>query len=187
MENEINVLNTIDTVIAKANDLVAKAKNEGIDLAFNYKKSALNEFGYRYILALRKELELVQSEVKELEKSYNAKKSQNALKDLDKYNSLIKDGKLIIKAETMDSNLLKDMASALKNNKALDLVLIGATDNTKVTFVAATSNKYDARMVVKEATKVCGGGGGGKPDLAQAGGKDPSKLDEALKHVGEAF
>ena len=42
-------------------------------------------------------------------------------------------------------------------------------------------------MVVKEATKICGGGGGGKPDLAQAGGKDPSKLDEALRHVGEVF
>ena len=186
-ESQINVLKTIDTVIAKANDLVSKAKSEGIDLVFNYKKSELNEFGYRYILALRKELELVQSEVKELEKSYNAKKSQNALKDLDKYDSLINDGKLIIKSETMDSNLLKDMASALKNNKGLDLVLIGATDNSKVTFVAATSAKFDARAVVKEATKICGGGGGGKPDLAQAGGKDPSKLDDALKHVGEVF
>ena len=187
VESQINVLNTIDTVIAKANDLVSKAKSEGIELIFNYKKTDLKEFGYRYILALRKELEKVQQEVKELEKAYNAKKSQNALKDLDKYDSLIKDAKLIIKVEAMDSNLLKDMASALKNNKNLDLVLIGATDNSKVTFVAATSSKFDARLVVKEATKICGGGGGGKPDLAQAGGKDPSKLDEALKHVGETF
>ena len=34
---------------------------------------------------------------------------------------------------------------------------------------------------VKETAKVCGGGGGGRPDMAQAGGKDPSKIDEALE------
>ncbi len=186
-ESQANVMNTIDTVIAKANDLVAKANSEGIKLEFNYKKPELNEFGYRYILQIRRELENVQSQVKELEKSYNAKKSQNALKALDKYDALIKDSKLVAKADTMDSNLLKDMASALKNNKNLSFVLLGATDGAKVTFVAAANAPFDARTIVKEATKICGGGGGGKPDLAQAGGKDPSKLDEALKHVGETF
>ena len=186
-ESQANVMNTIDTVIAKANDLVKKAKSEGIDLTFNYKKSDLNEFGYRYILAIRKELEKVQQEVKELEKAYNAKKSQNALLSLDKYDSLIENNKLVAKADSTDSNVLKDMAQALKNNKNLDYVLLAATDGQKVTFVAAAKEPFDARAIVKEATKICGGGGGGKPDLAQAGGKDPSKIDEALKHVKETI
>ena len=34
--------------------------------------------------------------------------------------------------------------------------------------------------IVKEVAKLCGGGGGGRPDMAQAGGKDAAKLDEAL-------
>ena len=186
-ESQANVMNTIDTVIAKANDLVKKAKSEGIDLTFNYKKSDLNEFGYRYILAIRKELEKVQQEVKELEKAYNAKKSQNALSSLDKYDSLIENNKLVAKADSTDSNVLKDMAQALKNNKNLNYVLLAATDGQKVTFVAAAKEPFDARAIVKEATKICGGGGGGKPDLAQAGGKDPSKIDEALKHVKETI
>ena len=186
-ESQANVMNTIDTVIAKANDLVSKAKAEGIDLAFNYKKANLNEFGYRYILAIRKELELVQQEVKELEKAYNAKKSQNALQSLDKFDSLISDNKLVTRADSTDSNVLKDMAQALKNNKNLNYVLLAATDGSKVTFVAAAKAPFDARTIVKEATKICGGGGGGKPDLAQAGGKDPSKIDEALKYVKETI
>ncbi|HTA76768.1 MAG TPA: DHHA1 domain-containing protein, partial [bacterium] len=37
--------------------------------------------------------------------------------------------------------------------------------------------------IVKEVAKVTGGGGGGRPDMAQAGGKDASKVDEALKQV----
>ena len=37
-----------------------------------------------------------------------------------------------------------------------------------------------AGNIVKAAATVCGGGGGGRPNMAQAGGKDPSKIDEAL-------
>ena len=186
-ESQANVMATIDNVISKGNDLVKKAAAEGIKLEFNYKKSDLNEFGYRYILAIRKELEKAQNSIKELEKAYNAKKSQNALNDLSKFDSLISNNKLVAKVDTMDSNLLKDMASALKNNKGLDYVLFAATDNTKVTFVCSAKVPFDARDIVKAATSICGGGGGGKPDLAQAGGKDASKIDEALAHVKGAF
>jgi len=39
----------------------------------------------------------------------------------------------------------------------------------------------DARAIIQKISKIISGGGGGRPDLAQAGGKDVSKLDEALK------
>ncbi|GJM81563.1 hypothetical protein HMSSN139_40590 [Paenibacillus sp. HMSSN-139] len=42
-----------------------------------------------------------------------------------------------------------------------------------------------AGKLVKEVAAVCGGGGGGRPDMAQAGGKDAGKLDEALKKAAE--
>ncbi|WP_181376657.1 DHHA1 domain-containing protein, partial [Paenibacillus agaridevorans] len=44
---------------------------------------------------------------------------------------------------------------------------------------------YHAGKIIKEAAIVCGGNGGGRPDMAQAGGKDVSKLDEALKIAEE--
>ena len=163
------------------------AYKEGIEIVFDYLPRPIEVFGYRYVLALRKELAKAQEAYKELEKSYNAKKSQNALNDLSKFDSLIENNKLVTKVDVMDSNLLKDMASALKNNKGLDYVLFAATDNTKVTFVCSAKQPFDARDIVKAATSICGGGGGGKPDLAQAGGKDASKIDEALAHVKGAF
>jgi alanyl-tRNA synthetase len=42
---------------------------------------------------------------------------------------------------------------------------------------------YSAGNLVKEAAAICGGGGGGKPQVAQAGGKDPTKIKEALMKV----
>ena len=184
-ESTKNIESTIDTIIAKANELVKKAKEEGIDLQFNYIKRNIDVNGYRYILALRKEVAKCQNEMKELEKDYANKKSQNALKNLDKFDKDIKNNKLIVECDVLDSNLLKDMATALRNNKNLDVVLLASKDENKVTFVCATKAPYNASQIVKEATSITGGGGGGKPDLAQAGGKNPLLLNDALKHIEE--
>ena len=184
-ESTKNIESTIDTIIAKANELVKKAKEEGIDLQFNYIKRNIDVNGYRYILALRKEVAKCQNEMKELEKDYANKKSQNALKSLDKFDKDIKNNKLIVECDVLDSNLLKDMATALRNNKNLDVVLLASKDENKVTFVCATKAPYNASQIVKEATSITGGGGGGKPDLAQAGGKNPLLLNDALKHIEE--
>jgi alanyl-tRNA synthetase len=53
-----------------------------------------------------------------------------------------------------------------------------------VTVVAPTGlSGLHAGQIIKEVAKITGGGGGGRPDMAQAGGKDPAKLGEALDHV----
>jgi alanyl-tRNA synthetase len=64
-------------------------------------------------------------------------------------------------------------------------LLLASTDQGKVTFVAAVSDDLIAKGLkagdwVRQAAKVTGGGGGGRPQMAQAGGKDPSRLDAAL-------
>ena len=182
-----NVIETLNASIAKAKELVKSAKEEGIELEYNYVERQIDVFGYRYVLALRKELAKAQEAYKELEKSYNQKKSQNALKSLDQFDSLIKNNKLAAKVEATDTNLIKDMATALRNNKNLDVVLLASVDGAKVTFVCAAQGNYDACQIVREATKITGGGGGGKKDISQAGGKDSSKVDEALAHVMETL
>jgi len=182
-EAAANTYQTLEATIKKANELVNNANSEGIKLAYSYKLDNLDVFGYRYVLALRAEIAKAQAAMKDLEKEYNAKKSQNALSDLNKFDSQIENGKLFAKVSAMDTNLLKDMATALRNNKNLDVVLLAAADDAKVTFVCAAKGNYDACQIVREATKITGGGGGGKKDIAQAGGKDASKVDEALAHL----
>ena len=183
-EATANISNSISAVVNKANEVIAEAKANNIDLVFEYSYNEPTVFGYRYILELRKELSLAQTAMKKLEKEYTAKKSQSALSDLNKFDDQIVDGKLFAKVDAMDSNLLKDMAAALRNNKNLSVVFFASVASDKVTFVCAT-NGYDASLLVKEAAKITLGGGGGKKDLAQAGGKDVTKVDEAIAKAKE--
>ena len=137
---------------------------------------------HRFVLFVKKVLEDTKSNLHNLEIEYQNKKSQNALKSLDEYKKLIDKNAIITTTTVTDSNLLKDMAQALLNDNKLDLVmLVSVTD--KVTFVCATSTKFNAGQVVKSAAQITGGNGGGKPNLAQAGGKDASKVSEALDYV----
>ncbi len=182
-----NILDTIEVIKAKAEETINKASKEGIELKFNYNEKEIDVEGYRYVLALKERLQAIQNASKELEKEYMQKKSSQALKGLDQFDSLIESNKLLVKVDTTDINVIKDMASALKNNKGLDYVLLASVNGEKVTFVCAAKEPFNASLIVKEATKITGGGGGGKPDMAQAGGKDSSKVLEALAHVKEVF
>jgi alanyl-tRNA synthetase len=65
---------------------------------------------------------------------------------------------------------------------------LGAISGEKVNFVASVSQQYvkkgfHAGKLVKEVATICGGGGGGRPDMAQAGGKNPAKIQEAIASV----
>ena len=65
-------------------------------------------------------------------------------------------------------------------------MLLAAASDDKVALLAAVPQPMIARGLkagdwVKAAAQVVGGGGGGRPDMAQAGGKDPAKLPEALE------
>jgi alanyl-tRNA synthetase len=67
-------------------------------------------------------------------------------------------------------------------------LLLGGVADDKVSFVARVPKALIDRGLkagdwVKEVAQMTGGGGGGRPDMAQAGGKDPSKLDAALDHA----
>ena len=71
-------------------------------------------------------------------------------------------------------------------------VVLGGADGGKVALVgvfseSATARGLSAADVVKEAASLVGGGGGGRPDLAQAGGRDPGKLDAALETAAAAI
>lgn len=88
-----------------------------------------------------------------------------------------------IKGADMDT--MRGIADTIKAKLGSVALLLGARAEGKVQFVAAVTpdlvkRGISAGALVKEAAAICGGGGGGRPDLAQAGGKDASKLPEAL-------
>jgi alanyl-tRNA synthetase len=87
-------------------------------------------------------------------------------------------------------NDLRDIADALRSKLGSGVVVIGARSDGNVSLVAAVSKDLTGRVragdLVKRLSPIVGGGGGGRPDFAQAGGKDPEKLPEALAAVKDA-
>jgi len=92
----------------------------------------------------------------------------------------------------MDIDTLRNTADTLKNKIGQDagIIVLASEQEGKVSFVAAATKTAVAKgihagNIIKEAAKATGGGGGGRPDMAQAGGKDPSKIDAAFAKVRE--
>jgi len=94
---------------------------------------------------------------------------------------------LAVKLTDVDAKSLREMAEQLKNKLGSCAIVLAVVDGDKVNLVAGVSKDKMAQIKAGDlvnfvATQV-GGKGGGKPDLAMAGGNDPSKLDAALAGV----
>jgi alanyl-tRNA synthetase len=94
---------------------------------------------------------------------------------------------LAARLDGLDPDALRSVVDTLRDRLPSGIILLGSVVDGKVSLVAAVSKdltkRFPAGRLVQEIARMVGGGGGGRPDLAQAGGKDPSKLDEALGAV----
>ncbi len=95
---------------------------------------------------------------------------------------------LSTRVEAKDNNQLRQMMDDLKVKMNNAIVVLGAVDGEKVMLCAGVTkdlvgSNYHAGNIVKMVAEACGGKGGGRPDMAMAGAKDASKLDEALLSV----
>ncbi|MFI5328075.1 MAG: alanine--tRNA ligase, partial [Candidatus Rokuibacteriota bacterium] len=94
---------------------------------------------------------------------------------------------LAARLDGLDPDGLRAVVDTLRDRLPSGIILLGSAQDGKVSLVAAVSKdlmkRFPAGRLVQEIAKMVGGGGGGRPDLAQAGGKDASKLDEALGAV----
>jgi alanyl-tRNA synthetase len=87
---------------------------------------------------------------------------------------------------------LRNMGDMLRDKMGSGVVVLGTVSEEKVNFVAmATKDVLDkgihAGNIIREVAKAAGGGGGGRPDMAQAGGKNPAKVAEALEKAYEVI
>jgi alanyl-tRNA synthetase len=94
---------------------------------------------------------------------------------------------LAAQVEGLDDGGMRDLADKLRNQIGSGVIVLGTARGDRAMLLAAVTKdltkKYHAGNIIKQIAPLIGGGGGGKPDLAQAGGKDPSKLREALEAV----
>lgn len=136
----------------------------------------------------------LQSELKELAKENESLKAKlghiaagNLIDSVQEINGV----KLVAKnIPGSDMNQLRNMVDDLKEKLGSGVILLGSGQEDKVQLIAGVTKDlvakgFHAGKLIKEAATICGGGGGGRPDMAQAGGKDPEKLDEAIAFAQE--
>ncbi|TLS39295.1 alanine--tRNA ligase [Pseudalkalibacillus caeni] len=176
----------IEAVTGKAaynalNDLVGLLKNSASLLKSNFKE-------------VPSRIEGLQSQLRELQRqndSLSAKLSnleaKSVLEDVEEVDGI----KVIAKRmDVSDMNNLRSVVDGLKKDLGSGIVVLGSGNDGKVQLVAGVTDDlikqgYHAGKLIKEVASRCGGGGGGRPDMAQAGGKEPEKLNDALAYVTE--
>lgn len=136
------------------------------------------------------------SRVKELENELallNTKQAQIEVQELLAKSQYINDIQVVVgQVSSADMDGLRMVADMIRDHLKCGVVTLGAVHAEKVNFVAmattdAVSKGIHAGNIVKQVAKVAGGGGGGRADMAQAGGKLPEKIMEALQSAIEVI
>lgn len=176
----------IDHLMEKADKILAKAKEEGIDVDFDFDPHIQKLGSYQDVLNKRTRLHEAQAKVKELEKAYQKAKDEKALDSVSDFGPYTYGNKIIAPVKGVPSNALKQLVDDLATRFDDAFILLASVTGDKVVFVAKSNDPaIHAGQMVKEAAIICQGNGGGRPDFAQAGGKDPSSVDQALARIKE--
>ena len=181
----VNIVNEIDDLRLKIHDLNVKAAEEKI----NFEVSAIPRtpfvVSYRYIVKLREESMLLREQLKELEKHYVKFKKDAFVIDLDSFlNQVINIQSyriLITKTAFLEIDHAKDAVDRFADKLGESLIFFANLINERLVFICKSKiAALHAGNLVKMAATFTNGNGGGKSDFAQAGGKDLSKVDDAL-------
>ncbi|MDQ0158714.1 alanine--tRNA ligase [Alkalibacillus salilacus] len=131
---------------------------------------------------LYQELKDLQRENESLTQKLANVESANILEQIEHINDV---PLLAQKVDVSDMNALRNMVDDLKQQLNSGIILLAMENEGKVQLASGVSQDlidrgFHAGQLIKEAATQCGGGGGGRPDMAQAGGKQPEKIEQAL-------
>ena len=141
------------------------------------------------IEALHAEVKTLEKEIAEIEKAKAGSFADSAVssaKDIGGVKAVI------ASCDAADAAALRDTADKIRDKLDCGVVFLAANGGDKLLFTAMATKSANEKgahcgNIIKEAAKVAGGGGGGRPDMAQAGGKDVSKLADALAKAEEVL
>lgn len=171
-------------LLMKARNIISKAKAEGIFLDFDIQIDNKEPVSYQDLVSERNELEYTQNEVKELEKKYQQERQTQALQDTSMYEKNIEEiggvKVLLMKLEDQDSMVLKNIVDAILNKMGNGFILLANCRGENVNFLARSNIDLSAGDIVKMASQLSSGNGGGSKTFAQGGGK-------TTKHISEIF
>ena len=175
-------------LLMKAREILEDAHKNGIKLEFDVDLNNEEPVSYKDIIYNKNELQYVHQEVKELEKKYFDMKEKETLQNLDIYREHIKEVNgvevLIMKLKNKDLNILKSIADTIMNEMKNGFIfLMNVKDDNSINFIAKSNSFVHAGDMIKEASLMSEGNGGGNPKFGQGGGKTADKVEEIVKHI----
>ena len=168
----LNLINTYETVLANASKALKSNR----------------------VMELAEKAEAVMTEHRDYERKLNELGEQLAQMKTKSMLAGVKEIRgikvLTAQIDGVEVNELKAMADSAKADMGKGVVVFATNCDGKITFVAmatkdAVAEGVHCGNIIKELTAICGGRGGGKPDMAQGGGTDAMKIDDALAKVDE--
>ncbi|MCB0190306.1 MAG: alanine--tRNA ligase [Anaerolineae bacterium] len=136
-------------------------------------------------IALLNQLQSSDKQIKELQRRLARAEFEQMLTQVHTVNDV---NVVALKVDVPDVSMLREMSDWFRDKLGSAVVVLGAVSDEKPLIIATVTDDLIKRglhagKLVKSVAQVVGGGGGGRPNMAQAGGKDPSRLDEALEQV----
>jgi alanyl-tRNA synthetase len=138
--------------------------------------------------ALKLELEKKDSEIKRLQRELDQVRMKSASSSVTSVGQKIKDIRgvkvLAHRVDNLDRPQMRTLVDQLRDKLGSGVVVLGSTTNGNVSLIVGVTKDLTSRIqagkVIAPVAQKVGGKGGGRPDLAEAGGKDPGALDSAL-------
>jgi alanyl-tRNA synthetase len=141
--------------------------------------------------ALRAEMEKKDSEIKKLHKELEQLRMKSAASSVASSDEKVREIQgvkvLVHRADNLDRGQMRTLVDNFRNKIGSGVVVLGTVQDGKVAVIvgvtADLTAKIQAGKVIKTVAEKVGGSGGGRPDMAEAGGKDPAQLDAALNEA----
>ena len=177
----------VNKLLDKCNKLVAKAKEEGIDLNFNFEFADIDYQGYQDIVNYKQEIERLKQTAKELDKEYQNNLAKKSLSDLTEFKNLLEEVNgyniLIGLCKNYDVSILKQVIDSLSNTYPNSFILLANVKDSSMNIFAKSTIDNDnihCGNIVKEISSSLGGNGGGNAKFAQGGATKTDNLKDIL-------
>ena len=175
-------------LLEKAKKILVDAKNESIDLDFNYVTVSDNFTGYKDIVVRKNKVEELKDIIKKLEKDYTSAIQNKIISNLDNFMGkrveLNGIEAIISTCSGYDVSTLKLIVDNLSNRLNEGLVLLANINGNSVNFVCkSNSEMVDCGDIIKKLASLCSGNGGGNKHFGQGGGSDATDIEKHLNSI----
>jgi len=182
---------SIGTGLRRVEAATGRAAESLVEQRFSILESVSRETGglpeevLSKVKSLARELEIERQRSLSLEKELSRKVMESLVERTEKVGGVTV---LVAKVSSLSMPILREMGDMLRDRLGSAIVVLATAYNGKPNFLAMVTpdlvaKGFHAGNMVKQVAKIAGGGGGGKASMAQAGGRDIARIDEALNSV----